>query len=88
MDPNRNHNPAFLPISSPAELKKNGSAILIVARQKLLANWYTTPSSKVNVVANQLDTLHTFLSAGDPAECPFLKANHAAHVLQNYLLEK
>lgn len=88
MDLNRQNNPATLPISNPAELKKYGSAILIAARQKLLAHWYTTPFSKVDVVATQLDTLHTYLSAEDPAECPFLKANHAAKLLQNYLFEE
>jgi hypothetical protein len=88
MDLTRQNNPATLPISTPAELKKNGSTILIAARQKLLANWYTTPSSKVNVVATHLDTLHKYLSAEDPAECPFLKATHAAKLLQNYLFEE
>lgn len=88
MDLTRQNNPALLPISTPAELKKNGSAILLAARQKLLANWYTTPTSKVNVVATQLDTLHTYLSAEDPASCPFLNANHAAQLLKNYLFEE
>ena len=88
MDLTRQNNPAELLISTAADLKKHGSAILLAARQKLLANWYTTPTSKVNVVATQLDTLHAFLNAEDPAECPFFKANQAAHGLQNYLLEE
>lgn len=88
MEPNRPINPATLAIGTPAELKKNGSAILLAARQKLLANWYTTPTSKVNVVATQLDTLHTFLSAEAPAACPFLKAKQAAQSLKNYLIEE
>lgn len=88
MDPTRQNNPATLTIATPADLKKFGSAILLAARQKLLANWYTTPTSKVNVVATQLDNLHTFLSAEDPSACPFLKANQAAYGLQNYLLEE